>query len=169
MLLVPTVHPSTPFGWIKSFRTNDVGLCIRSLLSKDKLVRELGLSLLASFLNCIEVSVFSLHFFNVAEVFISLGISRTSTRFVYPQSSQEPHFTIPSGDTLSRLQRSFWLTRCMVFSTPQISYILSPQGFSYNNRNWMPTMYLRFIVHCIVIQIGGKRTGAGSFVFWLMV
>jgi hypothetical protein len=87
-------HPATPFSWIELFRTIAVDLCIQSLSSKDKLVRELGLSLLTSFLKCIEVSVFSLCFFNRAEVFIGLGISRPRARSTYLRFYQRPLSTI---------------------------------------------------------------------------
>lgn len=99
MLLIHIVlsehQPATPFGWIELLRTNVVGLCVQSLSSKDKLVRELGLSLVASFSQSIEVSGLFYRLFFIAEVSSGAGISRAGPRFIYPQSSQGSQFTPP--------------------------------------------------------------------------
>ncbi|XP_006457598.1 hypothetical protein AGABI2DRAFT_123450 [Agaricus bisporus var. bisporus H97] len=91
MLLVHLVlseyHPTTPFGWIELLRTNVVGLCIRSLSSKDQSVRELGLSLLASLYECIE----GLEFQERVHVSYILNLLRD----LFPAST--------IGDTLRRL------------------------------------------------------------------
>lgn len=60
-------RPSTPFRWIELFRTNIVGICIRTMSSEEATLRELGLSQIALLYQNLEVS---------SSIFIFLGFNK---------------------------------------------------------------------------------------------
>ncbi|KAF5363710.1 hypothetical protein D9756_001121 [Leucocoprinus leucothites] len=85
--------PSSPFGWIELFRTNIVGLCIRTLSSKDSAMRSLGLSLLAAMHKSIENIAFQ------EKLHVTYIFNLLKNLFTIPTSNDSPP-RLPSYTTL---------------------------------------------------------------------